>query len=180
MNKIKIFFTCFFAFALSFFFSSVLLSYAADNMTVSQGSGKTIAADDIGGVLWQRFKLGVGADGSATDLSFGQAAASASLPAVISSDEVSYAASSYAESSITGSYTTALTDSNGKRACDVRNTTDADLVVSWDGGTTGYTIPSGFEKPFNWGVISRKESSNLSVKYVTNPTTGSLDTYCEY
>ncbi len=41
----------------------------ADNILVSPGTGATIAADDIGGVLHQRVKLSQGADGSATDVS---------------------------------------------------------------------------------------------------------------
>lgn len=41
----------------------------ADNVGYTPGSGATVAADDIGGVLHQRVKIGVGADGSATDVS---------------------------------------------------------------------------------------------------------------
>lgn len=41
----------------------------ADNVGYTPGSGASIAADDIGGVLHQRVKIGVGADGSATDVS---------------------------------------------------------------------------------------------------------------
>lgn len=41
----------------------------ADNVLITQGSGTTIAADDIAGVLHQRVKLSQGADGSATDVS---------------------------------------------------------------------------------------------------------------
>jgi hypothetical protein len=41
----------------------------ADNVGYTPGSGASIAADDIGGVLHQRVKVGVGADGSATDVS---------------------------------------------------------------------------------------------------------------
>lgn len=41
----------------------------ADNILVTPGTGATIAADDIGGVLHQRVKLSQGADGSATDVS---------------------------------------------------------------------------------------------------------------
>jgi hypothetical protein len=41
----------------------------ADNVAITAGSGTTIAADDIGGVLHQRVKLSQGADGSATDVS---------------------------------------------------------------------------------------------------------------
>lgn len=39
----------------------------ADNVSITAGSGTTIAADDIGGVLHQRVKLSIGADGSAND-----------------------------------------------------------------------------------------------------------------
>ncbi|MFN8993355.1 MAG: hypothetical protein ACK5X3_06795, partial [Pseudomonadota bacterium] len=41
----------------------------ADNVGYTPGTGATIAADDIGGVMHQRVKIGVGADGSATDVS---------------------------------------------------------------------------------------------------------------
>ncbi len=41
----------------------------ADNVGYTPGSGATVAADDIGGVLYQRVKISAGADGSATDVS---------------------------------------------------------------------------------------------------------------
>lgn len=41
----------------------------ADDITVTPGTGVTIAADDVGGKLYQRVKLTHGADGSATDVS---------------------------------------------------------------------------------------------------------------
>ena len=41
----------------------------ADNVGYTPGSGATVAADDIGGVLYQRVKPVIGADGSATDIS---------------------------------------------------------------------------------------------------------------
>lgn len=41
----------------------------ADNVAITAGSGTTIAADDVSGVLYQRVKLAQGADGSATDVS---------------------------------------------------------------------------------------------------------------
>lgn len=40
-----------------------------DNVGYTPGTGATIAADDIGGVLHQRVKVEVGADGSAADVS---------------------------------------------------------------------------------------------------------------
>lgn len=41
----------------------------ADNVAITEGSGKTIAGDDVGGVIHQRVKVSIGADGSATDWS---------------------------------------------------------------------------------------------------------------
>lgn len=41
----------------------------ADNVAITPGSGVTVAADDISGVLWQRIKVGWGADGVAGDVS---------------------------------------------------------------------------------------------------------------
>jgi hypothetical protein len=41
----------------------------ADNVGYTPGSGATVAADDIGGVLYQRVKIAAGADGAATDVS---------------------------------------------------------------------------------------------------------------
>jgi hypothetical protein len=41
----------------------------ADNVAITPGSGAIAAADDIGGVLYQRIKVSHGADGSATDTS---------------------------------------------------------------------------------------------------------------
>lgn len=39
----------------------------ADNSLRTPGAGETIASDDIGGVKYQRVKIGVGADGTASD-----------------------------------------------------------------------------------------------------------------
>lgn len=59
----------------------------ADNVGYTEGSGKSIAADDIAGVLHQRVKLSVGADGAATDLAFGQATMANSVPVVVASNQ---------------------------------------------------------------------------------------------
>lgn len=40
-----------------------------DNISVTPGSGVTVAADDVSGVLYQRVKQSWGVDGSATDVS---------------------------------------------------------------------------------------------------------------
>jgi hypothetical protein len=41
----------------------------ADNVAYTPGSGATVAADDVGGILHQRVKAVIGGDGSASDLS---------------------------------------------------------------------------------------------------------------
>jgi hypothetical protein len=58
-----------------------------DNIDVTPGTGRTVAADDIGGVLFQRVKLGIGADGAAVDLAYGQGAKAASFSVTIASDD---------------------------------------------------------------------------------------------
>ena len=40
----------------------------ADNIGYTPGTGATVAADDVSGVLYQRVKLAFGADGSASDV----------------------------------------------------------------------------------------------------------------
>jgi hypothetical protein len=39
----------------------------ADNVSITAGTGTTVASDDVGGVQYQRIKLGLGADGTAND-----------------------------------------------------------------------------------------------------------------
>ena len=41
----------------------------ADNVGYTPGTGATVAADEIAGVLHQRVKLGIGDDGVAVDVS---------------------------------------------------------------------------------------------------------------
>jgi len=60
----------------------------ADNVSITPGSGATVAADDIGGVLHQRIKLGLGADGSATDALGGAGAVASGVQRVtLASDD---------------------------------------------------------------------------------------------
>lgn len=41
----------------------------ADNVPITPGSGTQIAADEVGGVFYQRVKVATGADGTANDVS---------------------------------------------------------------------------------------------------------------
>ena len=50
-----------------------------DNIEITPGTGSTVAADDIAGVLHQRVKLSIGADGSASDAVGGAGAVSAAV-----------------------------------------------------------------------------------------------------
>jgi hypothetical protein len=59
----------------------------ADNIAVTPGAGATVAADDVGGILYQRVKIALGADGAASDLAPGQGTKSASVPVTIASDD---------------------------------------------------------------------------------------------
>jgi len=45
-----------------------------DNVAITAGTGTTVAADDIGGVFYQRVKIALGADGVANDASAGAGA----------------------------------------------------------------------------------------------------------
>lgn len=60
----------------------------ADNIAVTPGSGATLAADDISGVLYRRSKLSLGADGSAADAVGGAGAVSSAVQRVtLASDD---------------------------------------------------------------------------------------------
>lgn len=60
----------------------------ADNVQITAGSGTTVAADDVGGVLYPRAKLSLGADGAATDALGGAGAVAAGVQRVtLASDD---------------------------------------------------------------------------------------------
>lgn len=64
----------------------------ADNITITPGTGATIAADEIDSALYQRIKL-VSGTSSATDLAFGQTTKSGSLPVTLATDHFGQAVS---------------------------------------------------------------------------------------
>lgn len=60
----------------------------ADNVTITAGTGTTVAADDLAGVLYPRVKISLGADGSATDALGGAGAVAAGVMRVtLASDD---------------------------------------------------------------------------------------------
>jgi hypothetical protein len=65
----------------------------ADNVNVTEGSGKVIAADDISSVFYQRVKLSLGADGSAVDAVAGSGNVGTGVQRVtIATDDVNFTA----------------------------------------------------------------------------------------
>lgn len=59
----------------------------ADNTGYTPGTGATIAADDVGGVLHQRVKLSVGSDGTAADADGGAGATTAATLRTVSATD---------------------------------------------------------------------------------------------
>lgn len=98
-----------------------------DNVGYTPGSGASIAADDIGGVLHQRVKISVGADGTATDVS-----ASTPMPVDASSGELIEAieALRIAVASLTKSIGYALPNLTGFPIMEVRQATAGNLNVT--------------------------------------------------
>lgn len=64
----------------------------ADNVTLP-GTGAVVAADEVGGAVYQRVKLALGADGAAADLAPGQGLMAASVPVAIASNQSAVAVS---------------------------------------------------------------------------------------
>lgn len=58
----------------------------ADNV-ILPGTGAVVAADEVGGAVYQRVKLALGADGAAADLAPGQGLMAASVPVAIASNQ---------------------------------------------------------------------------------------------
>jgi hypothetical protein len=58
----------------------------ADDIAVTAGSGTTVATDEIGGRHFQRVKLALGADGTATDAGVGEGAATGGLRVDLATD----------------------------------------------------------------------------------------------
>jgi hypothetical protein len=61
----------------------------ADNVTITAGSGTSVAADEIGGVYYQRVKITWGADGAAADVS-----AADPMPVAVIAGQITVAAGS--------------------------------------------------------------------------------------
>lgn len=114
----------------------------ADNVTLDAGSGgATAAADDIGGVHYQRVKLSLGADGAATDALGGAGAVAAGVQRVtLASDDPGVAL---------------LTTIDADSSALVAQTLDYDT-----GGGTATQVILGLALPGNGGPVAGGTSTN--------------------
>jgi hypothetical protein len=109
----------------------------ADNVGYTPGAGATIAADDIGGVLHQRIKLGIGADGTAVDVSSANP-----MPVNASNGELVEAleALRMATNSLTKSIGYALPNLQGQPIFEARQATAANLQMTIGSIAGGQTL----------------------------------------
>jgi hypothetical protein len=108
----------------------------ADNVGYTPGSGATVAADEIGGVLFQRVKLTSGADGTATDVS-----AANPLPTNPTGELVeALQALRMATNSLTKSIGFALPNLQGQPIVEARQATAANLVMTVGSIAGGQTL----------------------------------------
>jgi hypothetical protein len=108
----------------------------ADNIDVTPGGGKTIAADEIAGVLYQRIKPTFGADGAATDVSTANP-----LPVVLSAPGTSY--TNRSGTITTGGVAQVLAALNtARRGYRVVNLSAGDLWINDKGATAAASQPS--------------------------------------
>ena len=59
----------------------------ADNIAVTEGSGKSVATDDVSGAQYQRIKVDLGGDGAASPLVRGQQSTANSMPVALSTEQ---------------------------------------------------------------------------------------------
>lgn len=110
----------------------------ADNVTYTPGSGATIAADDIGGVLHQRVKISVGADGAAADLSTTTPMPTQEQGELVEAIE----ALRMAVGSLAKTIGYGLPNTSGQQIVEVRQATAANLNATVTGTLTGVTTVS--------------------------------------
>jgi hypothetical protein len=109
----------------------------ADNVGYTPGTGAIVAADDIAGVLHQRVKIGVGADGTAVDVSsVNPMPVNASYGELVEAME----ALRMATNSLTKSIGFALPNLQGQPIFEARQATAANLQVTVGSIAGGQTI----------------------------------------
>lgn len=131
----------------------------ADNVGYTPGTGATIAADDLSGVLYQRVKISEGADGSATDVSAANPMPS-SVPGAVSATILSLTTAA------TGSNYTAFS-SQTCQSLDIVNTSS--VAIEYRRGATGnaMTILSGSSRL----VVGITNANEIDVRRVDQSNT---------
>lgn len=109
----------------------------ADNLTITQGSGTTIAADDIGGVLHQRVKISQGADGSATDVS-------SAAPLSVKQPLAAASATTVSNVAPTGTAASAVAQNTARNSLLIVNNGTQTVYL---GDTSGVTTSNGLPLP---------------------------------
>ena len=131
----------------------------ADNVGYTPGTGATVAADDISGVLYQRVKIAEGADGTGTDVS-------ASNPLPISVPGAASATIMSLTTAATGTNYTAFS-SQTCNSLDIVNTSS--VAIEYRRGATGssMTILSGSSRL----VVGISNANQIDVRRVDQSNT---------
>ena len=108
----------------------------ADNVGYTPGSGATVAADEIGGVLHQRVKVGIGADGTAVDVSDANPMPMAAYGELIEAIE----AMRFAINTLTKTIGFALPNVQGQPIMEARQATAANLIMTVGSIAGGQTL----------------------------------------
>ena len=131
----------------------------ADNVGYTPGTGATIAADEIAGVLHQRVKLGIGDDGVAVDVS-------ATNPMPVSVPLAGSATILTLTTNATGTTWTAF----GSQACnalDLTNSTSVALEYRRSGAGNGMQVLSGASRL----IVGISNANEIEVRRVDTSNT---------
>ena len=131
----------------------------ADNVGYTPGTGATIAADDLSGVLYQRVKISEGADGSATDVSAANPMP-VSVPGAVSATIMSLTTAA------TGTNYTAFS-SQTCQALDIVNTSSVAIEYRRGGTGNAMTILSGSSRL----VVGITNANQIDVRRVDTSNT---------
>jgi len=153
----------------------------AENVNVTEGVGKVIATDEVTrNVLEQQqiIKISLGAENEFDTLvDSGPQTAANSVPIVRSADATSFETLvTYAFGSITGAFTEVLNPAGNLKYIEMQNDTNANLIVSFDGGTTEHwRIPLKEPRIFDVGIYGHFVTTSIRVKHDgTAATEGNL------
>lgn len=142
----------------------------ADNVTITQGSGTIIAADEVtrNAVVekQQIVKISLGADGAFDMLlDSGQQTGPNSLPVVESANEAVYQLGTIAAASLTTSFQDLITPAAAAKAFEFDNRTDKTVVIGFNTGAADHKIlDPGAVWAVNLQAIGMKEVTVVRAK----------------